>query len=143
MKRLGQNGFLHLHVIVPVVLALVAVGAVGSYVLSKSGASSDTSIGYNTCGTIKKDGKVYAATVGSQAKFVAAKNNDSVRNIAYGLCKQGYLDTATAQHANSSGDYEPELQKAYARMQIATSVESSGIPTKASLVNLQLTPVGF
>jgi murein L,D-transpeptidase YcbB/YkuD len=146
MKRFGQKGFLHLHVILPVLLVVAAVGAIGTYVLHKSGASSDTkATGYSTCGTPKHESKVYAAAVNTQNKFSSAKNNDSIRNIAYGLCTQGYLDAATAQHANKSGNYDPEIQKAYARMQVAQfkGSETNGVPEQAGLSALNLSPVGF
>lgn len=147
MKRFGQKGFLHLHIILPVLLVVVAVGAIGSYVLHKSGASSDPNgAAYSTCGTQKHDGKVYAAAVGSQNKFSSAENNDSIRNIAYGLCKLGYLDTATAQQANRSGNYVSDIQTAYARMQEANfkgTSTTSGVPEQAGLNFLKLTPVGF
>jgi len=147
MIRIGQKGFLHLHIIVPILLVIIAVGAIGSYVLHKSGASSDpNATTYSTCGTLKHGGKVYAAAVGTQSKFSSAENNDSIRNIAYGLCKLGYLDTATAQQANRSGNYVSDLQSAYARMQEANFKNTSttnGVPEQAGLTYLQLTPVGF
>lgn len=146
MKRINQFGVLSLHVILPLAIAIAAIAGIGTYVLKKSGASADTSTTtYNSCGVLKHGGNVYAATVSTQSKFSSASNNDSVRNIAYGLCKQGYLDNTTAQAINSSGNYDAELQKSFSRFQLdnPSTGTTDGVPTKASITLLKLNPVGF
>ncbi len=145
MTKSNQYGVLSLHVILPLLLVVGAIAGIGAYVISKSGASADKSTSYNSCGVEKRSGKVYAADVSSQSKYSSATNSDSVRNIAYGLCKQGYLDNTTAQSINSSGNYDAELQKALSRFQLdnPTSGSTDGVPTKVSIELLKLTPSGF
>lgn len=146
MKRSSQAGVLSLHAILPLLLVVGAIAGIGTYVLKKSGASADKgTTSYNSCGVEKRGGRVFAADVAGQSKYSSATNSDSIRNVAYGLCKQGYLDNTTAQSINSSGNYDAELQKAYSRFQQdnPSSGSTDGVPTKASLELLMLTPAGF
>jgi uncharacterized protein (UPF0333 family) len=146
MKKIDQLGVLSLHVILPLAIAIAAIAGIGTYVLKKSGASADANTGaYNSCGVLKHNGNVYAAAVSTQSKFSGASSNDSIRNIAYGLCKLGYLDNTAAQAINSSGNYDAELQKSFSRFQIdnPTTGTTDGVPTAASLTALKLTPIGF
>jgi hypothetical protein len=133
-------------VILPLAIAIAAIAGIGTYVLKKSGASADTSAStYNSCGVLKHDGTVYAAAVSTQSKFSSATSNDSIRNVAYGLCKLGYLDNTAAQAINSSGNYDAELQKSFSRFQIDNPATGTtdGVPTATSLTALKLTPIGF
>ncbi len=146
MKKINQFGVLSLHAILPIAIVIIAIAGIGTYVLKKSGASADSATSsYNSCGVLKHDGNVYAAAVSTQSKFSSASNNDSIRNIAYGLCKLGYLDNTAAQAINSSGNYDAELQKSYSRFQIdnPSTGTTDGVPTKLSLLSLKLIPIGF
>lgn len=42
MKKLNDQGFVHLHTLLPILIAIVVIGGVGSYVYSKSKASTIT-----------------------------------------------------------------------------------------------------
>lgn len=137
---------LSLHVIVPVVIAIAAIAGIGTYVLQKSGASAASTDGGTSCGVKKRDGQVYASVVGTYAKFSSARDSDSIRNIAYGLCKKGKLSPTTAQAINRSGNYTSDLMRAYSNFQYSLGYKGAaadGAPGKISLTKLGLTPVGF
>jgi hypothetical protein len=147
MKKLNQLGMLSLHVIVPVVIAIAAVGGIGAYVLTKSNAQTPVNGSSTSCGTKKRNGQVYASAVGTNAKFKAARDSDSVRNLAYALCKKGKMTPTTAQAVNKSGNWSQKLQDSldiYRRDVLRlTGSNSQGSPGKISVTSLGLTPVGF
>lgn len=145
ISKINQLGMLSLHVIVPVVLAVVVVGGVGAYVLTKSNAMTISS-GGGGCGSLYRNGLVFSSAVGTSSKFVGARDSDSVRNIAYGLCKKGKLDGATARSINASGNGSTNLKAKYAAYQRSLGYsgnDADGVPGATSLKKLSLTPNGF
>lgn len=145
ISKINQFGMLSLHVIVPVVLAVAVVGGVGAYVLTKSHAQVPYDSNYS-CGSLRRNGLVFSSAVGTSSKFVGARDSDSVRNIAYGLCKKGMLDAATARSINNNGNGSTTLKAKYAAWQRSLGYSGSnadGVPGATSLKKLGLTPNGF
>jgi hypothetical protein len=146
MKKLNQIGMLSLHVIVPVIIAVAVVGGIGAYVLTKSHAQVPIADRPATCGSIYRNYVVYASAVGTSSKFVGARDSDSVRNISYMLCKNGYLDVATASSINKSGNGSTTLKSKYAAWQRHlgySGADADGVPGATSLKKLGLSPNGF
>lgn len=158
-RNIQNKGFADVHTMVLGVLIIGSVIGVGSYVIAKSGAST-LATGVTTpiavtaptpaisCGTLRSSGKVYYSVVGTSAHFKAAKNSDSIRNIAYGLCKRAFISSSVAQSINTSGNYSTQLQTAYSGWQKAlgyTGVDADGVPGKISLSKLGsgVVPIGF
>lgn len=158
----SNKGFADAHTLILSALIIGSVIGVGTYVLAKSGASPlatgvtavTTPIAVTaptpaiSCGTLRSSGKVYYSVVGTSAHFKAAKNSDSVRNIAYGLCKRALISASLARSINTSGNYSTQLQTAYSQWQKALGyrgVDADGVPGKVSLSKLGsgVTPVGF
>jgi hypothetical protein len=145
MKKLNQLGMLSLHVLVPAVIAIAAVGGIGAYVLTKSNAQKPSDMNYS-CGTLKREGRVYYSAVGTNAKFTSATDSDSIRNIAFKLCKKNLLDSVTARSINNNGNYKPILKTQYAKWQAKlgySGADADGVPGAKSLNAIGLTPVGF
>jgi uncharacterized protein (UPF0333 family) len=158
MRKLNQLGALSLHTLLPIVIVIALVGGVGAYVLSKSGASSTsgstaysdakTSYSYNKCTDIslKRSGYVYASAIGTWSKYKAARNSDSIRNIAKKLCEKGYLRADIAHKYYYSGNYYYTLKDAYAKYQRSlgySGKDADGLPGKTSLIKLGLKPIGY
>jgi hypothetical protein len=154
MKRFSfnQKGVAHLKLIIPVVLVLFAVGAIGGYVYknqSKANYSdARASAPYFACTDIslKRNGYVYASAIGTASKFKNAKNSDSIRNIAKKLCEKRILGAISAHKIYYSGNYTSELKSAYAKWQTKLGYkgkDADGVPGKTSLSKLGLKPYGY
>lgn len=145
-KKLTQKGFLSTHVLIPLVAVVVVVGGVGAYVmLRNSRAATPSAVGYN-CGDMWRGGTVYASVVGTQSKFKAARDSDSIRNIASKLCAKGFLSKGEAAPIMKYGNYTSGLQNAYKYWQQGLGYRGSaadGVPGSASLSKLGLKPSGF
>jgi hypothetical protein len=142
-KKLNQVGMLSLHVIVPAIIAIAAVAGVGAYVVSKSGAAPGPAVSgsYNAqCGTLYRNSYVY------NMNFQAARDSDSVRNIARQLCVQGFLSSSVAKAANKSGNWSASIQLGVKKLQLSRAAlkgDADGIPGPKTVCALYLVPQGF
>lgn len=155
-KKLSQTGALSLHVIIPLALALAAIGGIGAYVISRSSAATNTTSGYYISGyyyndfycptEIKRSGYVYYSAIGTWAKYSAAKDSDSIRNIAVKLCAKGKMGKYDAWTSFNTGNYSTKLKDGYASWQRSlgySGAAADGLPGKTSLQKIGLVPVGY
>jgi len=147
MKKLNQFGLLHLHVVLPIVIAIAAIGGIGTYVISKSKASPQVTVNQpcpKPSGQLNND--TYKSAVGSATIFKQSIDSNSVRNIAVQLCYKGFLSGQSATNILTSGNYQNDLLVAYKNFQKNIGYKGKsvdGIPDKNSLQKLGLNPIGF
>lgn len=121
-----------------VLIAGVLVGAVGTYMITKSSAAVISGTADN-CGSYYGDGEWSTPYVKNEVYKGGLKNSDSVRNLSKNLCQKGYLSSQSALKIQRNGSWSQELSKSitsFEKSDARLAASADGLPDAAMVCAL-------